>query len=113
MTLEWDGDKITAAIEGGAESALTVAGEVLLDESNRRAPIETGALIRSGVVIAEGTEAAVGYTSVYAARQHEEIGWSHDAGRQAKYLETALTGNADRLEHTIATQLSKHLGGNS
>jgi hypothetical protein len=29
----------------------------------------------------------VSYDTVYAVRQHEELTWRHDPGRQAKYLE--------------------------
>lgn len=110
-TVDWDGERIAARIEDAAEQALSTAAEALLDASNRKAPIETGALIRSGTVVAEGKEAAVGYTSVYAARQHEEVGWAHDSGRQAKFLETALEAEGPRLEQLIAGQIRNAIGG--
>lgn len=109
MSLEWHGDRIVAAVNGAAEDALADGGEHLLEASNRIAPIETGALIRSGTVVAQGKEAAVGYSSVYAARQHEEVGWSHDNGRQAKYLETALASEAGAIERAIAARLTREL----
>ena len=102
MTLTWHGDRIAAQLTQASERALLAGAEHLLDESNRKVPLETTDLARSGVTIASGDEAAVGYTSVYAARQHEELGWQHDPGREAKYLENALTNNAKAILDVIA-----------
>lgn len=104
-SVQWNGDAIVAAMEGAIESGLQAGADVLLDESNRIVPIEYGDLAGSGVAVADGDQAAVGYTSVYAARQHEEVGWSHNNGRQAKYLETALHTNADRIQQVIAGRI--------
>lgn len=110
-SLSWLGEQVAARVEAAAGSALAAAAEELGGESDRLAPIETGALIRSRTVVTQGKEAAVGYTSVYAARQHEELGWAHDQGRQAKFLETALESNAPRLEQLIASQIRNAIGG--
>lgn len=107
IELRWDGDSID--LDTAAEQALQAGADLLLDESNRIAPIETGDLIRSGRAIANSEEAAVGYNSVYAARQHEEVTWRHDAGRQAKYLETALNHNSARILDAIADEIKGHL----
>lgn len=105
MTLTWRGDQIAAQLAGAARRSLLAGAEHLLEESNRKVPLETGALAQSGVAIASGDEAAVGYTSVYAARQHEELGWQHDPGREAKYLENALTNNAQAILDVIADEI--------
>ena len=107
MTLQWN-DRV-ADIDSAAEAALQSGAELLLDESNRKAPIETGDLTRSGVAVTQGKEAAVGYSSIYAARQHEELGYRHDAGREAKYLENALTNNADAIEAVIGAEFRRKL----
>lgn len=72
------------------ERAMLAGAELLLDESNRKVPIETGTLQRSGTTAASGNEAAVGYNTPYAVRQHEEVGYHHDSGREAKFLENAM-----------------------
>lgn len=106
--ITWNGDEllpedlVTRAMQAGAEH--------LLEESNRIAPIETGALIRSGVARAEGGEGAIGYNTPYAVRQHEELGYKHDAGREAKYLENALLRNKDAIFETIADTIRQGLG---
>ena len=107
------------------------AGEILLGEAQRRAPIEEGTLRGSGALaivvsgqrfegtgalagataLAEGlarahspitVTAEVSFNTVYAARQHEELDWRHPKGVQAKYLEQPLGELAPRLEAMIA-----------
>jgi hypothetical protein len=106
-TVQW----VTPDPDRAAQIGLQAGAEVLLDESNRVAPIETGDLIRSGVAVADGNEAAVGYSSVYACRQHEELGYHHDEGRKAKYLEESLVEHKDRILDAIAAGLRGALGG--
>lgn len=107
IELRWDGDSID--LDTAAEQALQAGADLLLDESNRIAPIETGDLIRSGRAIANSEEAAVGYNSVYAARQHEEVTWRHDAGREAKFLEKSLNRHSDAILDAIAEEIKDAL----
>lgn len=104
MSFESDLDAVIEAIEAAATRGLQAGADLLLDESNRLAPIETGDLIRSGTATADSETAEVGYSSPYAARQHEELGYRHDSGRQAKFLETAMHHNADRINEAIADE---------
>ncbi|WP_338856948.1 hypothetical protein WDY80_05080 [Gordonia hongkongensis] len=104
-SFEWLADEVMEAVEAATARGLQAGADLLLDESNRLAPIETGDLIRSGRAVADGEEAAVGYNSVYAARQHEELGYRHDDGREAKFLEKALHRNADRINDAIADEI--------
>ena len=105
ISMEWNDP--ASQIEANIERALLAGAEVLLDESNRKAPIETGALIRSGVARAEGHKAAAGYNTPYAVRQHEELGYQHDQGREAKFLENAATNNRARIEAAIVDELRR------
>lgn len=105
MAIEFSWDDEFDVDDEIAERALQAGADLLLDESNRIAPIETGDLIRSGRAIANSDEAAVGYNSVYAARQHEELGWRHDAGRQAKFLESSLRRHSDRIVDAMAEEI--------
>lgn len=88
-----------------AEKALQAGADLLLDESNRRVPHEYGDLERSGTAVASGNEAAVGYSSVYAARQHEELGYTHKGKGEAKYLEKALNQESNRILDAIADEI--------
>lgn len=102
------------------------AGNILLGEAVRRAPIEEGTLRGSatldlivngqrfpgagalGAAIAAARSAAaagtritvlaeVSFNTVYAARQHEELDWVHPKAGEAKYLERPLGELAPRL----------------
>lgn len=66
-------------------------GNSLLGEAQRIVPLEEGTLAASGTVDVQERgdriDVVVRFSTPYAARQHEEAGWQHRTGRQAKYLE--------------------------
>lgn len=80
-----------------AREALEDVGEDLLDKSKAIVPIEEFDLRDSGFYRVEdgplGPELIVGYDTPYALRQHEELDYRHDPGRQAKYLEEPAITN--------------------
>lgn len=100
--LKWNGDIITARLQAAMRQATTNAAELVLDESNRRVPLETGELMRSGRVIkARGTYKLTariryggGTVAAYAVRQHEDLTLKHPNGREAKFLERAAQERA-------------------
>lgn len=100
-----------AAIRGreGAETGLRMAAEHVLGVSRTRVPIEEGTLERSGAATTDGLVAAVAYDTPYAARQHEELDWQHDPGRQAKYLESAANDSQAEVAAIIATATGRRL----
>ncbi|WGJ86115.1 hypothetical protein [Gordonia sp. SMJS1] len=104
MSFESDIDAVIAALEEAAERGLQAGADLLLDESNRLAPIETGDLIRSSNTAVDPERAVVGYNSVYGPRQHEDLSYRHDEGRQAKFLETAAHRHADRIIEAVADE---------
>ncbi len=106
------------------------AGNIMLGDAQRRAPVEEGTLRGSaelalvvngsrfagGGMEAQATAAALAATAagrrvnvtaeitfntVYAARQHEELDWKHPKGGEAKYLQKAIQENAGRLGSLI------------
>jgi hypothetical protein len=88
-----------------------VGGEHLLQVSRERVPIEEATLERSGVVSVDESSmtAAVSYDTPYAVRQHEELSYSHDPGRTAKYLERPLREEKDTILAIIAAQVRRAL----
>jgi hypothetical protein len=139
MTLKWYGAKAKDAERKGAARGLMLGAEHVLEEANRIVPIEEGTLARSGVASVEGgssrvevggpdggpfslvrkggttgdvPKAAVTYDTPYAVRQHEELDYHHDAGRQAKYLETPIndSGVKRKVEELIAREIKRQLG---
>jgi di/tripeptidase len=112
VVAKWHGAKATAAEKKGAARGLMLGAEHVLTEANKIVPIEEATLLRSGVAsMDEGAlQAAVSYDTVYAVRQHEELTWRHDAGRQAKYLETPINSERAAVQALIAREIKASLG---
>lgn len=107
-TLDWKGNKVIANLDDAILSAAEAAGELLGDEAVSRTPVETGTLRDSMKVTTDGENtAAVSYNTPYACRQHEEIGWNHPGGGEAKYLENAMTAAAPTIRAAIAEEVRK------
>lgn len=102
--LSWNGDRIIQAVDGASKSGVRLAAEHLRQVSVQRTPLETGALRNSAKVTTEGKRAAVSYNTPYAAKQHEELGYSHKDG-QAKYLEVSTISEKQAMAQIIAQQI--------
>lgn len=104
MDLEWNDDAVKASISGASMAGLELAAEHLLQVSTELAPLEEGDLARSGEVSKDESleTVVVSYDRPYAVRQHEELTWRHDEGKQAKYLEQPMTDEADTMLALIA-----------
>lgn len=109
-------DKVAAAVREAAAAALTDGAEHLLFEANKTVPIEEHTLEGSGTVdpaTPQSLVARVGYggaASAYAARQHEETGWRHDAGRRAKWLELTCKEQVEPIGVFLADSMREVLG---
>jgi len=104
VRVTWHGDEIKKRQRAGRNKGLRAAAEYLLAESQRLVPIEEATLERSGVASVDESKgkAAVSYDTVYAVRQHEELTWRHDPGRQAKYLEQPFESERPTMLALIA-----------
>lgn len=96
-------------IEQAAASALKDAGDHLLAASNRKVPVETGDLQRSGQVSVDGLSATVKYTDPIAIIEHEDMHVHHTAGRSAKYLEKAMTEERRAVGEIVAEGIRRRL----
>jgi hypothetical protein len=107
--IRWNGDAALAAIRAGAVRGVRLGSEHLLQVSRGRVPIEEATLERSGVASVDESSmtAVVSYDTPYAVRQHEELGYRHDAGRTAKYLEGPLREESDTILAIIAAQVRR------
>lgn len=105
-------EEAIAAVRDSAADGLYVAAEHILTVSNTHVPLEYGDLQGSGTVSEDrgNLEAAVSYDTPYAARQHEEIGYQHDPGRTAKFLENAVNSEADTAGRIVADTVHRKLG---
>ena len=103
--------KIRAAERAGAAKGLKKAAEHLLQVSRELVPHEEGTLERSGTTAVDerNLRAAVSYDTPYALRQHEELTWKHDEGRQAKYLEEPMQTEQQAMREIIAAEIRRSL----
>ena len=114
---------VSGSVQGLADALLYVASE-----SQKRAPVDTGDLRGSVEVKINGEDYACGekgggltvngsipknadidrvvgevsYNTKYAANQHEHTEYDHPRGGQAKYLESVLVEEKDRILKLIA-----------
>ncbi|MCP2261083.1 hypothetical protein LX15_004803 [Streptoalloteichus tenebrarius] len=107
VDVTWDGAKVKRRARSGAVRGLQEATEHLLGASRQLVPIEEGTLERSGVASVDDTRlvGAVSYDTPYAVRQHEELTWQHDPGRQAKYLEQPAEAERGTMMSLIAVAI--------
>ncbi len=112
VKVNWHPQKVSAAEQAGAVSGLRMAAEHLLGESRKQVPHETGTLERSGVAEVDESSmtAAVSYDTPYAVRQHEELTWRHDSGRNAKYLERPALAEAETMRDLIGASIRRAIG---
>ncbi|MFI5993164.1 hypothetical protein ACIBAC_15180 [Streptomyces sp. NPDC051362] len=105
----YNGPAVLGALRAGAQRGVRFGAEHLLQVSRARVPIEEGTLERSGVVSVDedNLTSAVSYDTKYAVRQHEELDYRHDAGREAKYLEKPLREEADTIQNIIAAEVRR------
>ena len=113
MKLEWNGDEIITEVKARIRAGIMEGANAVATASKELTPVLDGVLRASTTSIDPvdtGNEivGGVGNNVIYAARQHEELGWKHPRGGQAKYLETAMTQNEDAVRQTLAN----HIKGN-
>lgn len=110
VSFEWN-DNLRGQLRDGAAKGLRAAAEHLLSEALQLVPIEEGTLARSGIsdVDASTLSASVSFDTVYAARQHEELTWTHAQGRQAKYLEQPFDTEQSTMLAMIAKAIEEGL----
>lgn len=104
MSLQWNGDAITAAVKAAEQRGSRLAGEHLRTTAVQQTPLETGTLRNSAQVTSDGTRTAVSYNTPYAAKQHEELGYRHKDGK-AKYLESATVSERSKMLDIIGAQI--------
>ncbi|WUI02107.1 hypothetical protein OHR68_09955 [Spirillospora sp. NBC_00431] len=108
--LEWNGGQYTSLMGLGLNAGLEDAAEYLLEEANRRVPIESLELQQSGEVSVdpEAHKAAVTYDTEYAVAQHEKS-YRHDPGRTRKFLEIPWLSRRTEMRDIIGRAVRRHL----
>jgi hypothetical protein len=102
---------IAKSMHAAASRGLAIGAEHVLGEARKTVPIEEATLERSGATSLdpENLKAAVTFDTPYAVVQHEDMGLRHDAGRSAKYLETAMNSETTTVREIIARTIRGEL----
>lgn len=108
--MRWYGDQVARAAKAAAQAGLRKAGEFVRGESQQRAPVDEGTLRASATVKdVDADTVSVGYYTPYAVKQHEELGFRHPKGGQAKYLESVLTEEQSTIKAIIAAEVRRSM----
>ena len=71
------------------------------------APVDKGDLRGSAYSEVNGLDGIVGFATDYALKQHEEMGYNHPKGGQAKYLEQPYKENVDKYIEALRNAIKK------
>lgn len=109
----WRGAQAVAVIEAAGARGVTKAAVRLAGLAVDQTPVQDGILRGSAQVTAATTSdprALVSFDTPYAVRQHEELGYQHPQGGNAKYLERPLREREVELRGIIAAELRRAHG---
>lgn len=98
-------------IDKAALKGVRKLANVILGESQKLVPVETGTLKDSGTVSLDKQNkiATISYNTPYARKQHEDNTLNHPRGGQAKYLERPFNEKSDELETYVGNEIDKVL----
>lgn len=87
---------VKTVVTRGSKKAVWSALDHLASVSKEQVPLDKGPLKDSCYVdvASDGKSGTVSYDTPYAVRQHEEMGYQHQRGRKAKYLEDPVNDKA-------------------
>jgi hypothetical protein len=106
-------NRIKLQITQKTKEVLTDIALDLQGKAQQLAPVDTGDLRGSASsevkTVSGGFVAEVGFNEPYALRQHEELGYNHPKGGQAKYLEGPLIENQDKYFAAIKNSINEGL----
>ncbi len=109
MSVQWN-TNVTDAITEAAQTGIYEAAEALLDQAIEKTPVQDGILRASGMATQEGLQAAVSFNTPYAVKQHEELGYQHPGGGEAKYLEKPANSFGPTMESIVAQAILRDTG---
>lgn len=112
VVVHWRGKQASVAIMAAARRGVILWGEWILEQSRRIVPLDEAVLANSGAVTPspDGDRSYISFDTRYAVRQHEELGWRHLPGRQAKYLETPWNASRRIGLRLVANQIRRVTG---
>ena len=107
--------ELVAKTENAIGQALTEEAQIMFRNSQRRVPVDSGTLRRSGMILpvrkrGNFYEIEIGYggaASEYAMDQHERADYRHAEGKTWKYLENPVRERIPNLESRLAVRIGR------
>lgn len=106
----WKGGLVGAMVEAKGRESAKAGAERILQRANMHAPIRSGALRESGAVTTSGTEAAISYDTVYAARLHQHPEYNFTPPGRGKWLVEAIEADRGDTLEAMAKPFRNALG---
>jgi hypothetical protein len=101
-------DRMSGVGKRAADRGLQQAAQIVLDESLRRVPRDTGTLADSGHIDTSGGGVRVVFDAPYAALVHEKMSLKHPRG-ESKYLENAVNASESAAAEAFMTAMGVEL----
>lgn len=104
----FDKDLAKEVVEKAAMKGLRKLGEVILTDAQKRCPVDTGTLQRSGTVqkTRDKNEVIISFNTPYALYQHEGVNFRHPKGGEAKYLERAFNEHINQAQYYAEKEIA-------
>lgn len=97
IKFNWNGVKIMSLIDAQSNEAAMQGAHSILDRANEHVPLETGELMGTGQISIDGSEAAISYDTVYAARLHQHPEYNFRGQGRGRWLQDAVDEHAETL----------------
>lgn len=107
----FDRELANELVEKSAMKGLKKLAETILTDAKKLCPVDSGTLRQSGEVKASNKNKTVeiSFNTPYALKQHEEMGYNHPKGGQAKYLEQPFNEKIKDAQSTVEFEIGKAL----
>lgn len=98
-------------IDKAALRGVKKLADVILGESQKLVPVDTGTLKESGAISTDKKAqiVTISYNTPYARKQHEDNTLNHPKGGQAKYLEQPFNEKSKEIEIYVGESINKLL----
>jgi hypothetical protein len=99
-------DKLIKNHDKAVHEGMIEGAEIILEQSNKLAPKDTGLMVRESEVVENGKDVEIRYNTDYSLYVHEDMAARHTNG-QAKFLEQAGIDKQREVLKVIADKVKR------
>lgn len=109
VRVSWHPRLAMAAVDHGGNKGVTSAMDRVKTAADKRVPLLSGRLRDTGRVTSDGLTANLSYDTVYAAKLHAHPEYQFGNGREARWVEDAITETALDVKGDIAAGIRERM----